>query len=85
MDSLVDLLGVFVSSLNVLFAIMRFLIIGIGVRDVIDSPSFEFYELLSFWDWWKIITWSAGLSVFALGNKFFHDLRTTLTSIDHEI
>ena len=79
MSQIIDTLGIFISSMNVLFAFFRFLVVGVGVKEVIGSPGYEWYELLNLWDWWKILSWSAGIFMFSVGNKFFDNLREILS------
>ena len=75
MHHVIDTFGIVISSIYILFAFLRYVTIGWGIYWALDSDwIFEPFEFYSFFDWWKMITWTEGLILFTVGDKFWNDL-----------
>ena len=76
---LLDTLGLLVTSINLIFVVIKFFTIDVSVPFVMDYDTMEGFHWVLLWDIFKLITWTGGLVLFTAGTDFFQLFERKIT------
>ena len=79
LNQTIDSVGLFVTSINLIYTIIKMSFIDVSVPKLVDFDSFESFHAVLLWDIFKLLSWAGGLYVFTYGTDLFQRFEKIIT------